>query len=382
MSAASVPPDVLSGRVSEFVAFLRGQGMRVGVGSELDLGNALGHLRILSRRDVLDACRVTLAKSPADLTLLEEAFDRFWSSPPSGTRGGTPAPPAPRRPPSDETSGRPKGPAPVVTTEALGRIRVGTYSPDAPPPGHPLRALERRRFLAQQSGIRRLRRVASTLPGRRMRPSRRGDIDFLATARRSLRQGGEMMTIRRERRRRLRAELVVLWDISGSMREHDSTLFALLHSLTRLNRRCRVFAFSTSVVDITDRVRGTAYPRARAHVARWLAPMEGGTRIAESLRAFRQRYGRFVHPWTTVVLVSDGWDLGSPEDLRRECEWLHRHGHLVVWVNPYAARPGFQPQTEGLRAALPSIDLLLAPEDFELRERFRGLRGRSPTSGI
>jgi uncharacterized protein with von Willebrand factor type A (vWA) domain len=38
---------------------------------------------------------------------------------------------------------------------------------------------------------------------------------------------------------------------------------------------------------------------------------------------------------------------------------LQRSCHRLIWLDPLASRPGFEPSTLGLRAALPYIDELV-----------------------
>jgi uncharacterized protein len=60
-----------------------------------------------------------------------------------------------------------------------------------------------------------------------------------------------------------------------------------------------------------------------------------------------------------VLLVSDGWERGDPELLAREMATLQRSCYRLIWLDPLASRPGFEPTTLGLRAALPYIDDLV-----------------------
>jgi uncharacterized protein with von Willebrand factor type A (vWA) domain len=57
-----------------------------------------------------------------------------------------------------------------------------------------------------------------------------------------------------------------------------------------------------------------------------------------------------------VVIVSDGWETGDPELLRREMERLRRLAYRIVWVNPRRAARGFAPRAAGMAAALPYCD--------------------------
>lgn len=373
-SPAAALADRFVERIAGFIVFLRRRGLSVGVGAELDLGHAVRALPILDSELFREACRATLAKSPADVVLVDEAFDAYWSGVGRGSAAAN-APeetPVPRNPSAD---GRPTDRSIPV---ALGRgyesprpLAVGLYSPDAPSPGHPLGLLDRADILALRAAARRFRRTVARLPGRRTERSRRGPIDFPATTRASLRHGGEWVAFRRHRRKRLRADLLVLWDVSGSMREHDGDLFALVYALHRASPRSRVFAFSTDLREITPGLRGLAYPRAAAAVLPSLGSAGGGTRIGSCLREFDRRYGLVVRPETAVVVVSDGWDRDEADLLGAELRRLRRRAHRIVWVSPYAAKEGFEPRTSGLLAALPHIDFLLAPDDFRGRSLFR-----------
>jgi uncharacterized protein with von Willebrand factor type A (vWA) domain len=58
-------------------------------------------------------------------------------------------------------------------------------------------------------------------------------------------------------------------------------------------------------------------------------------------------------------MLSDGWDRGDPQQLADEMARLRRSAHRVVWLNPLAADPRYEPLTRGMRAALPHVDRLL-----------------------
>lgn len=371
MNRVGVDPGVprMFEQLSGFFAFLRTRGLRVGVGAELDLGHALEVVGVLDRGRFREAGRATLVKSPQDLALFDEAFDLYWSGRRTEGTGIAPArPEVPASPPADRgasPAARPR--APALLLDRSGTVRVGIYSPDAPPAGHPFAVVDPRRLVALRAGARRFRRAVATLPGRRLEASRIGRFDFRGTLRHTFRYGGEIVEIHRRRRKRLRSEIVVLWDVSGSMREHDDALLALVYTLHRVSRRTRVFGFSTGLEEITGHLAGRPYPAAARDASRVLGPAGGGTRIGRCLAEFRRRYGRLVHSRTTVLVVSDGWDLGDPDALDRELDWLHRQCHRFVWVNPYAADPEYRPETAAMRRALPYIDALLAPNDFAVR---------------
>jgi uncharacterized protein with von Willebrand factor type A (vWA) domain len=58
-----------------------------------------------------------------------------------------------------------------------------------------------------------------------------------------------------------------------------------------------------------------------------------------------------------VILCSDGLETGDPEVLRVQMERLSRLAYRVVWLNPLARDPAYEPLARGMRAALPYVDV-------------------------
>src|SRR2546422_5815468 len=117
--------------------------------------------------------------------------------------------------------------------------------------------------------------------------------------------------------------------------------------------------------EVTGLLRGQTYGHAARAASGHLRTMGGGTRIGSCLEDFLRRCARLLHGGTTVVVLSDGWDLGETARLSIALRRLRHLCHLVVWVNPYADDPRFEPATAGMREALPHVHLLLGPGDFE-----------------
>jgi len=357
----------LRGRLGGFCRFLRHRGYPVGIGVELDLGRAADMIHLLERAELRQACGATLAKSSEDVRFVNEAFDLYWRAAdaalePSLSETEITVLAPPRR--HGDTSGRTrKGDSEAARPPVA--IPLGTYSATAPSAGHALQPLSPRGLRAVRHGARRFRRRLATLPGRRRARAPEGAIDLRDTVRQSLRHGGEWFELRHERPRVARAEFVLLWDVSGSMREHESRFFALVHALLSVSRRSRVFAFSTRLEEITSSVRRSGYRRAAATVGHRIDRTDGGTRIGHALAEFAERFGATLGPTSTLVLLSDGWDLGETTLVHDELEHLARRAGRVVWITPYTRRPGFEPKVGALRVAQRHIDLLLGPEDFE-----------------
>ena len=370
---------VWTGRLSGFCDAVRAAGVPVGLEAELDLGRATSAIDLLDPEQFRSACGATLARSPDEWATVSSVFDRFW-------RGAGDAIPVPwsgadtaaLRPARDARS-RPRRRAPPAPEEDRPPVAVpiGTYSAAAPSASHSIAVLTEPEMRAYRRGARRFRRECATAPGRRRERSVHGSIELRATIRRALRHGGEVIDFARERPRTSRAHFAVLWDVSGSMREHESQFFALAHELAAVSRPARVFAFSTRVEEITPDVRRFRYRRATQVVGARLARTDGGTRIGRSLEEFEARFGGSIGDRTTLVLLSDGWDLGDADTAAEVLGRLRHRVDRIVWVTPYTRRPGFEPRVGALTRALPHLDALLGPEDFTSRRTMRPFRGRT-----
>ena len=119
--------------------------------------------------------------------------------------------------------------------------------------------------------------------------------------------------------------------------------------------------FGTRLTRVT---RELARPRSGPRAAR--APpsastdWSGGTRIGAALAELNREHGRRIGRGAVVVILSDGWDRGDPDAARRR-RWrgCAARAHRLVWLNPLAADPRYEPLTRGMRAALPHVDHLL-----------------------
>ena len=70
-----------------------------------------------------------------------------------------------------------------------------------------------------------------------------------------------------------------------------------------------------------------------------------------------------------MIVVSDGWDRGDPALVAAETARLRRNCHRLVWLNPLASSPGYQPLAAGMKAAFPFIDDFLPAGTLASLER-------------
>lgn len=201
---------------------------------------------------------------------------------------------------------------------------------------------------------------------RRRRPDRAGDRpDPRRTLSRMVGTEGDLMLPVFTERRVRRRPLLFIADVSGSMERYSEMLLYFAHAARGRLGRLEAFVFSTRLTRITRQLERRSPSEAIAQVAETVEDWSGGTRIGESIGAFNRTWARRVTTGGPVaVVVSDGWDRGAPEVLAEEMSRLARSVHRVVWLNPLASRPGFSPDTRGMRAAMPFIDDFLAAGRF------------------
>jgi uncharacterized protein with von Willebrand factor type A (vWA) domain len=353
------PQGHLLEHVIAFTRLLHEMGVPVGPGQALDLVEALRHVSITAREDFRAAARCTLIRRAEDLPLFELAFGHYWR-----TEGADPlmmALPVMRVP------GRPMR-LPRATREPgegeereEREERVGVTLAYAQ--GETLRSKDFGTFSWEevQACNELLRRMPWRLPERqtrRVRPAPRGRrLDLPRVLRRSLRTGGEPMELAWRERKPRRRPLVVLCDISGSMDRYSRMLLQFVHTLAHGLGAVESFVFGTRLTRITRLLRHRDIDDAVALVSKQVLDWSGGTRIGETLKEFNYRWGRRVlHHGAVVLLISDGWDRGEPQLLGREMGRLQRSCHRLIWLNPLLGRPGYQPLTQGMQAALPFVD--------------------------
>ncbi len=209
-----------------------------------------------------------------------------------------------------------------------------------------------------------MRSITLAVPTRRSRREHRRPggprIDLRSTLRQARRTGGHAFRLISRAPSRQPRRLVVLCDISGSMEPYARAMIQLLYCAVG-GAEAEVFTFATRLTRLTPALRRTlpslALQRAGEAAPDWL----GGTKIGESVKVFNDVYGRRgMARGAIVVIISDGWDTGDPEVLRREMERLSLVAFRIVWVNPRTKSASYQPLAGGMAAAWPHCDAVVS----------------------
>ena len=153
--------------------------------------------------------------------------------------------------------------------------------------------------------------------------------------------------------------VVLVCDVSGSMAPYARMLLQYLQASVAARTRVEAFVFGTRLTRVTRDLEGRDPDRALRRAAERVTDWSGGTRIGAALAELNREHGRRIGRGAIVVILSDGWDRGDPEELAVEMARLRRTAHRLLWLNPLAADPRYEPLTRGMRAALPHVDHLL-----------------------
>jgi len=218
-----------------------------------------------------------------------------------------------------------------------------------------------RRFAKRLRPLR-LRREATHHHGRR--------LDLQATIRQSVASGGTPIRLAWKERRRVRPRLVLLVEVSRSMSLYSFFYMRLARALCGELADVYCFIFHTRITDVGAALSDPDPWRSQARLHLLAIGWAGGTRIGECLRDFNRDQGaRLVHSRTGVIVVSDGYDTGEPALLAESLATLRSRSRCLVWLNPLLNQAGYTPESRGMRAAMPHIDLLAAGADLASVER-------------
>ncbi|MFE2517068.1 vWA domain-containing protein [Streptomyces mirabilis] len=366
---------------ASFTAALHDAGIAVGPDRTRSFARALTLLAPSTTRDLRHCALATLVSDPEQIEPFDAVFREVFGGPADReAQRGQPGDPA--RSLRDTVPGRVPG-----TRKATGdgRRREADAQPrEAPVPlaASPLDRLAGRDFaelsaeeLARLSEVMRTMVLRTpTRPSRRRRTAHHGArIDVRRTLSVSRRTGGYPLRLRRFLPRARPRDLIVLCDISGSMEPYARAMLQLLYCAARATH-AEVFTFATRLTRLTPVLRRAGPHDALARAGRAAPDWSGGTRIAECLAEFNERFGRrgMAHG-AVVAIISDGWDTGAPADLATQMARLSRVAYRVVWVNPRTASPRYRPLVAGMAAALPYCDAVVSAHNLAALGDFTAL---------
>src|SRR5580700_4527981 len=362
------PQPRLAANVMHFARLLRRAGLPVGPAETIAAQDALTRIDLASKIQARAALRTAMVHRHEHQDVFDQAFALFWRDPSAAEQAAAMAlldaqkkqperpPPASRR--VAEAFTNPNAPKPKPDEEPPVQDAVLTVSDQERLQTMDFEAMSAAEIEDAKKEIRRLTLPLDLRRTRSMRPDPTGPVmDLRRTIRSSLRQGGEILTIARQRRQKRPPPLVVLCDISGSMGRYAQLLLHFLHAVTNDRDRVHVFLFGTRLTNVTRQLRHRDAEVAFQMVSHAVPDWSGGTRIGEAVAGFNHLWAkRVLGQGAVVLLITDGLDRDGASGLAENMDRLHRSCRRLIWLNPLLRWSGFEPKSQGIRAMLPHVD--------------------------
>jgi len=236
------------------------------------------------------------------------------------------------------------------------------------PSGAEATALERlfARSLAAGDPDAMLRAFARALPAalprrrsRRMTPGKGALPNPARAFREMMRRDGEISRLPTRRRQLRQRRVLLLIDVSGSMKSGTNDALRLAHRLIQAGERVEVFTLGTRLTRVTRALKHRNADQALTLASGLVADWDGGTRLGEALSVFLSvpRFASFARGALTIIL-SDGLERGGPEALTAATSRLAGLSWSVLWLSPLAADPAYRPETAAMQTIAPMLDRL------------------------
>lgn len=219
-------------------------------------------------------------------------------------------------------------------------------------------------------------RLSERLLGRAMvraRHARRGRLDVRATLRASLATGGVPMRAIQRGKAPRRTKLVVLCDISDSVRHSARFTLLFVHAVQRLFQESRSFMFVSEVGEATELFRRETAARAISLASLGeVVNVADNSHYAHALSRFAQRYDSALDARTTLLILGDArthhFEAGE-----RHLQHLSDRVARVLWFHP-EPEAAWNSADSAMPRYLPFIDRAFAVYDLaSLRSAVRAL---------
>jgi hypothetical protein len=217
--------------------------------------------------------------------------------------------------------------------EAEGRARAARPRADVLAAGQA--PMTREELERAESAVRRLAERLRTRLVRRDRTRRRGALAVRRTLRKNLGLGGVPARLLFRRRRPERPDVVVLCDVSESVRHVTRLMLLFLFTLQALFTRVRTFVFVSDLAEVTDRLRAErdAGRAADLAVAARAVSLAANSNYGRALRSFQRDFAGALTRRTTVIVVGDGRNNYNPPEAWVLDE-IRRRVRRLLWICP------------------------------------------------
>jgi uncharacterized protein len=197
----------------------------------------------------------------------------------------------------------------------------------------PFHTLSRAEVDRMQRAVRALAEKLKARLVRRQRSRRRGQLHPLRTLRKNLSAGGVPMQPMFRSRKAQRPDVIVLCDVSDSVRNASRMMLLFTWTLQSLFARVRSFVFVSEIGEVTELFKG-ADPEAAIDLAvsGKTISVASNSNYGHALATFAREQLGSVTRRTTVLVIGDGRNNYNPANVWA-LEDLKRKARRLVWIS-------------------------------------------------
>ncbi|MDV3126160.1 VWA domain-containing protein [Mycobacterium sp. 21AC1] len=368
--ASGAPASWIEEHLARFLRTLRESGLSVTAPKQLDFLRAIESVAPTSERELYWIGLATLTTSRRDGEIYDPVFAHFFLASDLSVGPEPALEPEPEPEPEEQRAPGSGGSNDSELSDADGDQGLEASTAEL---GH------RRVFAATSAHDRDVMdRIARDLPAamlktraRRRRAGHRGQwVDLRRTYARCRQTYGEVVALHWKHRPMLERRVLLMIDVSGSMKQQSADYLRFAHVLVDVCERGEVFTFGTRLTRVTKALQTPDVDSALAALSTMVLDADGGTRIGDSLVEFLSN-ARFVTMArdAVVIIISDGLERGDCRPMSESVARLRLLGHRLYWWSPLACDPSYRPITRGMAACCAHIDMISGVDDLESTHR-------------
>jgi uncharacterized protein with von Willebrand factor type A (vWA) domain len=219
----------------------------------------------------------------------------------------------------------------IVEREAAARLstRHGSTVEEKP-----FSSLTHAEIEQMEAAVRKLAERLKARMMRRQKARRKGALNVRRTLRKNLGAGGTPFQVVFRGKRPQRPDVVILCDVSDSVRNASRLMLLFMHTLQSLYSRVRSFAFVSDIGELTEQFKSVDARQAiDLAVAGKVVSLYANSNYGRALAQFTREHLGAVTRRTTVMIIGDGrnnynaaneWALGD----------IKRKARRVLWICP------------------------------------------------
>ena len=347
----------LTERVIQFARFLRKHAFNLGPQEEAEAITTLLYISIGKASQFKNALKIALAKNKEQFEQFDNLYSQFWKETGLGEDAKI-------------KEVKNQGPDKKQSPPSLEQLKDWLFNKTSEKKETALYSdsevkLKKDLSLLHQSGAENrelldlISKRASPRPSRRYKiTNRRGSLDLRSILRSNWQHNMDVVHLLYQARKKQKKQIIVCCDVSKSMDLYNEKMLRLIHQLVLNKLSVEVFLFSTSLERVTRSLSKRDFKIAVENVTNQVSGWSGGTRIGFCLDELIKEYHRFITAKSSLVVISDGIDNGALDLLENALFRIKRNIHEIIWINPLARYPNFEPKVRGMKIALPYIDLM------------------------